>query len=140
MIKNNDEKTDEINASTKVTSVKSEINTIHPQSSHPGKQPKIHDCLSSSTTEPTTEPTTSPFDCPISPSIALSHDRIEQAIREGDRGIAATIYSLHAITVLPSLAERPQNQEALTLNEEKWEIVKIIDKRRTRKGDKYKIY
>ena len=139
MVEDNDEKIDETDPSIRATSMESEIDIIHPQSSRPGKQLKTHGCLSPSTTGPITEPITSPFDRPISPSIALSHDRIEQAIRGGDRGIAATIYSLHVIIVLSSLVERPQDQGALTLDEEEWEIVKIVDKRRTRRGDKYKV-
>ena len=103
----NDEKTGESDASTRTTSVESEIDIKHLQSSHPRKQPKRHGCLSPSTTGPTTDPTTDPFDRPISPSIALSYNRIEQASRGSNRGAAVTIYPPHAITVLPLLTKRP---------------------------------
>ena len=49
------------------------------------KPPKTHGYLSN-TTGPTTEP---------SPSIALSHNRVEQAIRGGDRGAAVTVRPTH---------------------------------------------
>ena len=48
-----------------------------------------------------------PFDHPIAPSIALSRDPIEQAIRGGDRGAAVTVYPLYAIIVTPALPEQP---------------------------------
>ena len=46
-----------------------------------------------------------PFDRPISPSVALSHDPVKQAIRGGDRGAAATFYPPHATAVTPPLPE-----------------------------------
>ena len=110
----NDEKTGESDASTRTTSVESEINIKYLQSSHPRKQPKRHGCLSPSTTGPTTDP----FDRPISPSIVLSHNRIKQASRGSNRGVAVTVYPPYAITVLPLLAKRPQDQGGLALDEE----------------------
>ncbi len=139
MVEDDDEKTGETDPSTRATSVESEIDTIHLQSSHPRKQPKTHSCLSPSTTGPTTEPTTSPFDPPISPSIALSHDRIEQAIRGGDRGAVMTVYPPHAITVTPPLPEQPQDQGSSALDKEEWEIVRIVGKRQRGKGYEYEV-
>ncbi len=130
-----DEKTSETSASTRTTSMESEIGTIHLQSSHPREQRKTHGCLSS----PTTEPTPSFIDRPISSSVALSRDRVEQATCGGDRGITATIYHPHAITVPPTLAERPQDQGTSALNEEEWEITRIVGKRRRGKGYEYKV-
>ncbi len=129
MVEDDDEKTGETDPSTRATSVESEIDTIYLQSFHLRKQPKTHSCLSPSTTGPTTEHTTSPFDPPISPSIALSHDRIEQAIRGGDRGAVITVYPPHAITVTPPLPEQPQDQGSSVLDKEEWEIVRIVGKR-----------
>lgn len=88
--------------------MESEIDTVHLQSSHPRKQPKTHGCWSPSTTGPTTEPTTSPYNRPISANIALSHDRIEQAICGGDGGAAVTVHPSSVITVTPPLPEQPQ--------------------------------
>ena len=77
MIKDNDEKTDEFDASIRVTSVKSEIDIVHLQSSHSRKQSKTHGFLNSNITEPTIESTISLYNRPISLIIALSHNRIE---------------------------------------------------------------
>ncbi|KAF6238790.1 hypothetical protein HO173_003297 [Letharia columbiana] len=139
VVEDNDEKTGETDASTRATSVESEIDTIHLQSSHPKEQPKTHGCWSLSTSGPTTEPTTSPFDRPNSPSIVLSHDRIEQAICGGNRRAAVTVHPPHAITVPPPLAERHQDQGGSALDEEEWEIVRIVGKRRRGKGYEYKV-
>ncbi|KAI9808003.1 MAG: hypothetical protein M1827_007765 [Pycnora praestabilis] len=72
-------------------------------------------------------------------SLKLQHLTVEQATRGGDRGIAAAVYPPHAITVPPPLAEQPQDQGASALDEAEWEIVKIVDKRRTGRGYEYKV-
>ena len=43
------------------------------------------------------------------------------------------------LTVTPPLLKQPQDQEGLISDEEEWEIVKIVGKRRTSKGYEYKI-
>ena len=134
-MEDDDETTGETSASTRAMSVESEISTVDLQSSHASGQPKTHGCLS----PPTTEPYPSPIDRPISSSVALSWDRVEQATCGGDRRITATVYPPHAITVPPSLAERPQDQGGLVLDEEEWEIAKIVGKRRRGKGYEYKV-
>ena len=139
MIEDNDEKTGELDASTRATSVESEIGTVHLQSSHPRKQPKRHGCLDPSTTGPTTGPTTFPYNRPISPSIALSHDRIEQAIRGGGHGAAKTVHPPYAITLTPPFPEQPQDPGISALGEKEWEIVRIVGKRRRGKGYEYKV-
>ncbi|KAL2049613.1 hypothetical protein ABVK25_010073 [Lepraria finkii] len=123
--------------------MESEISAIHLQKHTLREQPKTHGCLSpitEPTTQPITEPTTSPVDRPISPSIALYRDPVEQAIRGGDRKAAPTIYPLHAIAVTPPLPEQPQDQRDSALDEEEWEIVRIVSKRRRGKGNEYKVY
>ena len=130
-----DEKTGKTSASTRATSVESEIDTIHLQSSHPRKQQKTHICLS----PPTTEPTPFPIDCLISSSVALCRDQVEQATYKGDGGITTTVYPPHAITVPPPLAERHQDQGGSALDEEEWEIVRIVGSRQRGKGYKYKV-
>ena len=131
MVEDDDEKTGETDPSTRGTSIESEIDTIHLQSSHPRKQPKRHGCLSPRITGPTTEPTT--------PSIALSHDRIEQAIRGGDCRPAVTVHPPSAVTVTPLFPEQPQDQGSSALDEEEWEIVRIVGKRRRGKDYEYKV-
>ena len=135
MVEDDDEKTGETSASTRATSVESEIGTVDLQTSHASGQPKTHGCLS----PPTTEPAPSLIDRPISSSVALSWDRVEQATCGGDRRITATVYRPHAITVPPPLAERPQDPGGLALDEEEWEIVRIVGKRRRGKGYEYKV-
>ena len=108
--------------------MESEVGTVlvHLQSSHLREQPMTHGCLSPTTTETTA----SPCDYPISPSVALSRGPVEQAIRGGDRGAAATVHPPHTITVTSPLPEQPQDQGASVLNEVEWEIVRIVGKRR----------
>ncbi len=72
---------------------------------HLREQPKTHGCLSPTTTEPTP----SSLDRPISPSVALSCDRVEQSISGGDGGAAATVHPPHAITVHQPLPEQHQD-------------------------------
>ena len=135
MVEDDDEKTGETGASTRATSVESEIDTIHLQSSHSKEQPKTRSCMS----PPTTEPTPTPINRPISSSVALYRNRVEQATCRGDCGITTTVHPPHAITVPPPLAERPQDQGGSALDEEEWEIVRIVGKRRRGKGYEYKV-
>ena len=125
MVEDDKEKIDETDDSIRATNMKSEIDTVHLQSSHSREQSKTHDCLSSRII---TEHTASPFDRPISLNVLSSRNPVEQAIRGGDRGAAATVNSL-STAVIPLLPEQPQNQDASVPDEEEWEIVKIVDKR-----------
>ena len=108
--------------------MESEIGTAHLQSSLPREQPKTHGCLSPNTTSPTTSSTTSSLDRSISPTI-----------RGGDRGAATTVFPLHAIAVTPRLPKQPEDRGASALDEEEWEIVRIVDKRWTGSGYEYKV-
>ncbi len=140
MVEDDEEKTGEIGGSSRATSVESEISTIHLQSSHPREQPKPHGCLSPpTTTEPTTEPTTSPIDRPVSPSVALPQDRGTQAVHGGGHGATATVDPLGVAAATPLSHERPQDQGGSALDEEEWEIVRIVGKRRRGKGYEYKV-
>ena len=134
MVEDDDEKTGKTGASTRATSVESEIDTIHLQSSYPKEQPKTRSCMSPLTTEPT--PT--PINRPISSSVALCRDRVEQATCRGNCGITND-HPPYAITVPPPLAERPRDQGGSALDEEEWEIVRIVGKRPRGKGYEYKV-
>ena len=133
MVEDNEEKTGESGGSIRTTSTESKINTVCLQSSHPMEHPNIDGCLS----PPTTEPTTSPFNCPISPSVALSCDPVEQAISGGDCGAVATAHPPYATTVPLPLLEQYQDQGRSVLDEEEWGIARIVDKRQTEKGCEY---
>jgi hypothetical protein len=85
------------------------------------------------------EPIISPFDSLVSPSVALFHHPIEQTIRGGDGEAATTFFPPHVIITTPPLLEQHQDQEGSTLNEEEWEIVRIVGKRRRGKGYEYKV-
>ena len=88
---------------------------------------------------PTTEPTLTPINRPISSSVALCRDRVKQATYRGDCGITTTVYPPHTISVPPPLAEQHQNEEGSALDEEEWEIVRIVGKRRRGKVYEYKV-
>lgn len=135
MVKDDEEKTDETGDSTRATSMESEIDTVHLQSSHSREQSKTHGCLSPLTIA---EPTASPLDRPISLNVLSSRDPVEQAIHGGDRGAAATVNPL-STAVIPLLPEQPQNQDASVPDEEEWEIVRIVDKRWTENGYEYQV-
>ncbi|KAI4267175.1 MAG: hypothetical protein L6R38_008375 [Xanthoria sp. 2 TBL-2021] len=70
---------------------------------------------------------------------SVESEIVEQATCGGDGGITTTVYPLHAITVPASLAKRHQDQGGSALDEEEWEIVRIVGKRRRGKGYEYKV-
>lgn len=129
-----EKKTDETGCSTRATSIEPEISTTHLESSHTREQPKKCECLSPSAT---IESTISPPDHPNSFNIALSHDRVEQTILEGNRGAAATIHLSHTTATSP-LPEQPQVQGGFVSDEE-WEIIRIVGKRQKGKSYEYKV-
>lgn len=130
-----EEKFDKTGGSTRATSLEPETSTTHLESSHPREQPKKCDRLSPSAIM---ESTISSPDRSSSFSIALSHDRVEQTIREGNRGAAATIHLSHIITSTPQLPEHSQVQGRLVSGEQ-WEIIRIADKRQIGTGYEYKV-
>ena len=136
MIEDDGETTSVTGASTRATSVESETGTAHLSSSHPKEQPKAHRCLNPHTA---TEPTTSFLDCPTTASIDLPQDRVEQTVRGGEYGAAATINPSGVIAATLPSPEREGQRGLAQDEEEDWEIVKIVRKRRTRKGCEYKV-
>lgn len=135
MVENDEEKTDETGNSTRATSMESEIDIVHLQSSHLREQPKTYGCLGPLTI---TEPVASPLDRPVSLNALSSRDSVEQAIRGDDRGAAATV-NLLSTAVISLLPEQPQNQDASVPDKEEWEIVRIVDKRWTENGYEYQV-
>jgi len=107
-MEDNEEKNSETGGSTRATSMNSEIGTAHLQSSHPRQQPKTHGCLSPTTTEPTP----SSLDRPISPSVALSCDRVEQSISGGDGGAAAPHPRAEATSIITTIAKHTKKRDA----------------------------
>jgi hypothetical protein len=78
------------------------------------------------------------IDRPISLSVAVSQNRETLAAHEGDHEATATV-DLLSVVVTPLSHEQSQNQGGSALNEEKWKIVRIVDKRRRKKGYEYKV-
>jgi len=136
VIEDDGETTGETGASMRATSVESETGTAHRSSSHPREQPKTHGCLNSHTA---TEPTTSFLDCSTTPSIVLPQDRGERTVRGGDYGAAATINLSSVIAATSPSPEREGQRDLAQDEEEDWEIVKIVDKRWTRRGCEYMV-
>ena len=136
MIKDDGETTGETGASMRATSVESETGTAHRSSSHPREQPKTHGCLNSHTA---IEPTTSFLDCSTTPGIVLSQDRGEQTVREDDYGAAATVNPSSVIAATSPSPEQEGQRDLAQDKEEEWEIVKIVDKRWTRRGCEYMV-
>lgn len=91
-------------------------------------------------TDTITEPTTSLFDRSASPSVALSQDRGRQTLHGGDHGATATVDPLSVTAATPLSLEQLQDQRASALDEEEWEIVRIIGKRGMRRGYEYKVH
>ncbi len=81
----------------------------------------------------------SPFDRRISPSVALPQDRGTQAVQGGGHGATATVDPLSVTAATPPFPEQPQDPGASAPDEEEWEIVRIVGKRRRRKGYEYKV-
>jgi hypothetical protein len=127
VIEDDGETTSETGASTRATSVESEVAIAHLSRSHPMEQPKMHGCLNARTT---TSPTTSPVDRPTSLG--------GQTVRGGDHGAAVIVRPYSVTAATPPSPER-EGQRDLTQDEEDWEIVKIVGKRRTRSGYEYNV-
>ena len=136
VITDDGETTSETGTSTRVSTVESEIGTAQLPSSHPREQPKTHGCLNPHTA---TESTTFSLDCPTSPSVTLPQDRGGQTASGDDLGAAATVDPLSLTAITPLSPEQPQDQGGSALDEEEWEIVRIVGQRRTRKGYEYKV-
>jgi len=127
-----DEQTSEMGGFTRATSVDSKIGPVTLQSSHPREQVKTHGCLSTSTTEPTIEP----IDRPTSQNTVLPQRPCGRVVSEEDHGAAAVAGPPSAIT--PPLSQQSQAPNA-SLEEQEWEIKKIIGKRRVEKGYEYMV-
>ena len=135
MLDDDEETTNETDSSTGATSIESQTDNVHLQVSRPKEKPKTQGCLCLTATEPTNRP----FDDPVFPRVALSREPVEQTIHRGDRKATATGPSPRAITITPLLPEQPQGKGVSASDEEEWEIVKIVGKRRTRRGHEYKV-
>ncbi len=84
----------------------------------------------------TSEPTTEPIDRQTSPSAALTQHLCERLVGEDDYGAAAVASPPSAIALLFSLQSQAPNT---ALEEQEWEITKIVGKRRAGKGYEYKV-
>ncbi len=115
--------------------MESKIGPAALQSFPPREQAKTHGCLNPHATEPTTEP----IDRPTSPSTALPQHPGGRVVGEDDHRAAAAASPPNAIT--PPLPQQSQGQGGSVSDKEdgKWEIVRIVTKRRRRGGDEYKV-
>jgi len=130
VIEDDGETTSGTGTSTRATSVEYEIATVHLPRPHLRKQPETHDYLNARTT---ISPTTSPVDRPTSPSA--------QTVRGGDHGAAVIIHPYSVTAATSPFPERLQGQRGSALDEEEeWEIVEIIGKRRRGNGYEYKVH
>jgi hypothetical protein len=88
----------ENSASTKATSIESEIGAVHLLSSHPREEPKTLGCLDALTIP---ELPTEPLDRPRSLDVALPQHPYGRVVREGDHGAAAVAGP--PVATIPSL-------------------------------------
>ena len=113
-------KNGQIGGFTRATSMESNIDIAHLQSSDQREQHKKYDYLSLNTTKHTTSPTTLFLNRAISSSVTLYCDRVEQDIREDEHGAVATIHPPHDVTATPPLLKQPQDQKGPISDEEEW--------------------
>ena len=128
--------------------MESKIGPAALQNSHRREQAKAHDCLSTSALEylcfePIIELTTEPNDRPTSPSAALPQRPCGWIIGEEDHGGAAAARPPRPVTPPLSQQSPGKGGSALIKEEEdhddEWEVLRIIGKRRTNKGDEYMV-
>lgn len=112
--------------------MESKIDPITLQSSPLREQAEAHGCSSTHATEPTT----APIDRPTSPSASLPQLPCGRVVGEDDCRGAAAVSPPSIIT--PPL---PQQSEARTsiLEQDEWEILRIVGKRRLGKAMKYRV-
>ena len=131
--------TDETGVSIKATSVEPETETALLLGSHPREEPKTLCC---SDTPNIPELPTGPLDRPTSTGVALAQDLYKRVVGEDDHGAATVASPPCAIT--PPLSprreeERREEKRNAAFEEHEWEITKIVGRRRTRKGNEYKV-
>lgn len=124
---------DEISAPIKAASIKPETGTTYLLSSLRREDLKT---LSSLNAPITPDPPTEPLDWPTSPAIALPQHLEGRDVGKDDHGAAAVASPPNAITPPRSL-QSPAPSPAL--EEEQWEIRKIVGKRRVGKGYQYRV-
>ena len=123
----------ETGRSTKATSVESKMGPATLQGPRPREQADTHGCLSTHTTEATAEP----IDCSTSPSAPLHQHPCGRFVGEDDSGAGVVASPPSPIT--PPLSPQSQAQNT-ALEEQEWEITKIVSKRRAGKGFEYKVH
>ena len=127
---------DNSGALIKATSGEPEIGAAPLLSTHPMEESKTPGCVDAPT-DP--DPPTDPLDRPPFPDVARPQHRSGRVVREDDYG-APPVAGPPSATTLP-LSQQPQGEVHLATDTEddEWEIVKIVGKRRTKRGDEYKV-
>ena len=133
MIKDDGEKTGESGTSTRATSVEPETETAPLLSSHSEEEPKTLRGLDAPITP---DPPTEPLDRPTSPDVTLSQHLDGRAIGEDEYGAAVGANPPNASP--PSLPCQPEARTSV-LEEEEWEVRKIVGKRQAGKGYEYRV-
>lgn len=126
---------DDIGAFTTATTVEPEIGTTHLRffSFHPREEPKALGCLDATTT---LDASVEPLERPTSLDVALPQHLYGRVVGEDEHGTAMVVTSPSAST--PPLPQ-PSEAQTCVLEEEEWEIRKIVGKRRVGKGYEYKV-
>jgi hypothetical protein len=123
----------ESGTSTRATSAELETETAHLLSSHSREELKTLGCLDASSIP---EPPIEPLDRSASTNVAPPQYLCARVSSEDDHA-AAAVASPPSASTPPS----PQQSQARTsiLEEEEWEIRRIVGKRRAGKGYKYRV-
>ena len=133
MIEDDGGKTSDSAASTRATTAEREIENAHLLSSPPREELKTHD-LADALTAP--DPSVEPLDRLTSPDVPPPQHPNRRVGGEDEHGApAAASLPTASISLLPQQSEARSS----VLEEEEWEIRKIIGKRRAGKGYEYKV-
>ncbi len=123
----------ERSASAKAVSVEPQMEPARTLSSHEKEQPKALDGVDALTAH---KPPTEPLDPPASPDGALPQNLYRRVVGEVDHG-AETVASPPSANA-PWLHQQSESG-ASPIEQEEWEVKRIVDRRRMGKGFQYRV-
>ncbi len=137
MVQEDDTKTGDEGTSAEIASIMSEIDTADTQLNTPcsTKEPKTHHCSDPNAIA-------EPFDRLCSLSITPFEDQERRIVHANDHNgrISANVGSVSATATIPFAPEQHQGQGGpAEIEEQEWEVTKILDKRETRSGTQYRV-